>query len=573
MTEEKHSLNIEIKTGGAETQKTQKTFGDLLRWPMMFARNVAMHLAVAAWSFNQIRQAMGVFYDYWKSRQEEAHRAMEAYLRLQKQAVPGGAFGGPTPIQALTGDIAVAKLPEFAGLVSPTMVAKARIAAQKISVPAMGPEGWVKPVLRAQLAVGGEADASLIMKVAQPLTAMGYDKDDASAMAVSIVRNNPGETIEVLQGVSRQMGRAYFSLYKGQVGQFFYPFALAAGMGIPGVRAATIARAGMAAWQKQLGQPGVEARLERYLGADVFERGRVTNWPLLQRRLVEKYLGDPTQAERMFGPLIANQMGRGILGVLISTGATKEDIDRIINDPGVSEELKESLRENMLSADPGIRRAAEEVVSGLKPARAQADRKIMIDRARLATTAEETGGVLSEVAKLDQTRRSYLKQELTALRSQWQTAAKHRGRWFTGWWTTGTLHARAERMLEMSDAYGLTNEETAFWLLSEQYREAMTGTRALSETIQDVRAGYRGYVSDPTSVPDLLGIVLGGQQARISSLVGDVRGETGGNTNIIYNNGGRASDQAALRSAAMVTLGFGGALGVAAQEAVTLQPH
>jgi len=565
VTEEKHSLNIEIKTGGAETQKTQKTFGDLLRWPMMFARNVAMHLAVAAWAFNQVQRAGQTFYDWWAGHRrqllDEIRQIRGDLIGLQGIQAPGAAFTRADADRLMT--IAKQHAAPYKD------VARVEKMMGQLIPGGRAPQ-WTGPVVGAARAAGHIVPGEQLGRLMAAMETYKLSPEQASWYATAMAIGIPKEQAEHARALEELLPMSRARVAKPGVEgmrDVMYPYMYGAAAGLPPLKLKTAIQSFLhtAVIKREHAVEGLAADFGYGPGArDIIKGGKFTDL----QKFFKWTMGLTDEHAVMLEQSLGGKRPGAIIGLLRGISPDKqaialEAVASIARDAVAKQQFEDRYR-GVAEFPPEMERAAE------------VDRGLLRKETQLGRAPQR-----ALYAK-------YL-QFLEGFRQAHPMRYKGRFPFQDPLGEAGSLLERAavEGLLDQAGGAARARDRGPKWATRLAYMAAYMrawGVHGLIGQGEFRKAHLRGmmrqYEGDPDAFrgryPELYEELQGIPESGVYrgwEKSGGFAAPSSGNTNIIYNNGGRASDQAALRSAAMVTLGFGGALGVAAQEAVTLQPH
>ncbi|HUW59156.1 MAG TPA: hypothetical protein VMZ92_21140 [Planctomycetota bacterium] len=564
MTEEKHSLNIEIKTGGAETQKTQKTFGDLLRWPMMFARNVAMHIAVASWAFNQFRQTLSSVFDYlearWQRSQQAADRLTATMTKMQ--------FGAPGQ------------------RIDPSVLAPMLRQAERAAVPVSSARAMAD-VVAPELPGGRWRQAW--PHITKFYTAVGADQGEAESVArlgSLLARNYPqgqwglrtAQLGVAMQGIAGGAER-HVSNVERMMGEM-----KGMGLSLPEMMATyrivaeamgplRMGRTAAVRFTEEMRQKARMLR-GRYGLQGLDARGRITNWTQYMESIFalpdDKKERLAIDLEEMTGVKLGARPRR--FARLMWGDQAAEQFRSLIRQmqPGEAEQRYEKMYQEQLTSPMAARRMAKEkyetTAEGLRAYGLGTVHELMTEGKIWERYAEPTrmGQFRNALAYM-----GLESQKRNEIRARMSQTAIYLYKRYGGVRPEDVALGTLYRMI--STAQGRT-----FWTEAgaredvgeaiEAYRRGGVGALPRYGDFFEEYA-WRGLFAGPSGEREIRGAVEAYPSRDLPA------GLPPGSIVNNFHNGGRLSDQAALRSAALAGIGFGGAIGLGVEEALTLQPH
>ena len=549
-------MRIRIDSNTPETQATKRTFREIAGFPQRLQRNFILSAGAYAASFNHLRWLAQSVAEMWETHHrkllQDIQKINDETRKIQATMAMGKTYGfeqqmAHTQIAKKYG-LPFGDIQKIQSTVGQYVVGR--------------PEPWVAPVAAAKRVLGDLASVPELSSFVPALGTYGFSEMQAAQYAAVAAKLVPGP-----QAAHTGAMQELIALGKGKVGGGFadllYPYMTMTSMKV-GPRKASVR---LLQFLKQVTEK--EQQVETFFGdQDLIQFGKVIDLPGLMDRIAAL----PDADYERFKSILPNTRVQQAMDARRNIGKT--DLDSVLNAYRVlssPEAVAQKFAgyERDVTAHPAVQEYA--AIQRGKTARIASQIRTAPERAFYAQYLE----MLQKVQ----------------LKSPWG----YRSRYFKlmgfGWDPLKELEeggetSMAERALvnpllqnaaSEAQARGLGPQWASRQALVGAWRRAQgwdmyspsaAGLMGLYEAKPEKFAGkYPELYEQLEAVPEK-GFYAGWEKERgFGTPVSQ-------DTHTHFHNGGRASDQAALRSAALVGLGFAGmGAGVSIEEALTLQPH
>lgn len=471
MAVEKDILQFGISTDTPETKKTQESLSEMLMFPAKLATSFTTHMAIYAWSFNQIHQMIRTTYEWWEEKNRKITEQLNEHVRILQQSVSGmNNLSGINIPRVIAADTELAQ--SMGGGVQGLDVARMRKAISDVAGPDRV-QGMLIPSMQLFQAFPEIPQSSIAGALKPVMSSYGYGEAEAASITSGILRGVGARAPELAGMMGRQGGAA--AIYAPNLQDFVFLNALVAAGGTPAMRGGTEVTSAMRSWYDAM-QGGGEGRVEGLLGADVFEGGKVKDAQKLAEATAALYLSDQKGFNRLRQYMGKTSLSDRLLSRMAVAGMTKEQAERMAHDTSLSDEARDEAA-NYLSEGKfgGAMEEARNAVAGMQLGMASENLAKMREIQKRLITGEQAGGaVYSDIASTRPPMQQMKMWAIDVLKGKGgekglTDAAKASGEWGANLWTEPGVHKEIQDIYESGISGGASDEEIATMVLAELY--------------------------------------------------------------------------------------------------------